>query len=294
MLGVVWSWVAALWWRGEARLGPGAGQKVRLVNDVVTAIARFRDGRKTQYSNRSNGIWSILTGSFPGSFSGRWDNTASIHLLAAERGFELLSPEGMSSNAGLKKTKLFDKSRFEYDSQRNTYRCPAGKTLHYVHKSRDRHGLGFSHFRAVDCQECPLRAQCNKAKGNRTINRYDHEAAKEALRQKMQQPQAKAKYCTRQTTVEPVFAETKGVQGYVRYRRKRMRGVRLEHSLHSCAHNLRRALRIKLPWTRHDGSGGAWAGRSSDDRSSGPSRPPIWRRPMPGMHANRARRRPGR
>lgn len=221
-------------------------------------------------------------------------NTGSIHALAAERGFEVLSPEGTTSNDGLKKTKLFDKTRFEYDCETNTYRCPAGKTLHYVHKGRDRHGLAFSQFRARDCGECPLRAQCNKAKGNRTLNRYDHEGAKERLRQKMQRPEVRAKYRKRQTTVEPVFAETKAVQGYVRYRRKRIRGVRLEHSLHSCAHNLRRALRIKLPWTRHDGSGSASARRPADGRSRSPSRAPFWRRPVPGMLADRPSWLPGR
>lgn len=188
-------------------------------------------------------------------------NTGEIHNLAEERGFELLSPEGATSGGDArKKSKHFDKSRFTYHAATDTYTCPASHLLVRHHKTNDR-GRPLVSYVAVGCDGCPLRAQCTSGKGNRAISRYEHEAAKERLREKMQDPQVLAIYKRRQVTVEPVFAETKGIQGFTRFRRRRMRGVRLEHSLQCAAHNLRRAIRIKLPWTRHGASGAATASR---------------------------------
>ena len=65
---------------------------------------------------------------------------------------------------------------------------------------------------------------------------------REAMREVMGQPGARAEYRRRQGMVEPVFASLRQKQGLGRFRRRGLAGARLEFSLHVLAHNLGRAV----------------------------------------------------
>ena len=181
-------------------------------------------------------------------------NTGGLHELAQNKGFELLAPAS-STDQSAKGGKYFGKDRFAYDRDADCYRCPAGRILIRHRAHSDAKGRQIIDYRAPDCAQCPFIEQCIRGNNNRTICRYEHEHAKEDLAAKMTQPEVKGRYGRRQVMVEPVFAETKLIQGLTRFRRRRARGVALEHSLHCCAHNLRRALRIKIPSTRRGAKG---------------------------------------
>jgi len=182
-------------------------------------------------------------------------NNATAHEVAHKHDLELLSPEGSTRNGGRRKTRRFDKSEFSYDSDRDVYVCPSGRELVRKRRSKDWEDRRYTLYRSNDCRGCELREKCLAGKGNRSVARYDHDDATDALREKMKDPEVYARYKRRSVMPEPVFGELRGCQGYVRYRRRRLDGVRLEHALHCAAHNLRRAIRIKLPWTRHASAG---------------------------------------
>ncbi|MDD3329041.1 MAG: transposase, partial [Zoogloea sp.] len=66
----------------------------------------------------------------------------------------------------------------------------------------------------------------------RTIQRTAGQALKEALRQVMAQPGARRAFAQRKAMVEPVFSALRERQGLNRFRRRGLRGVRLEFRLH--------------------------------------------------------------
>ena len=96
------------------------------------------------------------------------------------------------------------------------------------------------------CSDCALRDRCYSAKGTRRIVRRIPRLLtgepKEALREVMKHPQARAAYSKRKAMVEPVFSYLSGVMNVRRFRRRGLEKVRLEFSLYAAAYNLGRVL----------------------------------------------------
>ncbi|MCP4640966.1 MAG: IS1182 family transposase [bacterium] len=170
-------------------------------------------------------------------------NSAEVLAGAIAKGIDLLCPEGKTHGDGCweKKGRYFTKARFEYDSDADTYRCPNGMQLHFYQRCHDK-GQAVRRYRCDDCAGCPIRNRCTSSVHGRTIKRYQGDEAKEALREVMRHPEARALYRRRQGWVEPVFGEIRSSQGLNRFRRRGHVGVELEWSLHAAAHNIRRML----------------------------------------------------
>ncbi len=162
-----------------------------------------------------------------------------------EREIELLCPEGQSQGASWNKQseKYYPKSRFQYDAQRDCYRCPQGQELVRLseYKGNEQYP-GYVQYGTSACEACEQRSRCTKSARGRRIKRYAEDAAKEVLREKMATPEARERYLKRQGMVEPVFSQLKGRQGLRRFRRKGLKAVRCEFSLHAMAYNLSRAM----------------------------------------------------
>jgi len=165
--------------------------------------------------------------------------------IAEQRNFELLCPEGRTNRDGdynKKSKKQFPKSSFKYDAETDTYECPAGEKLSRVSSGKaSKNRPAFTIYGARVCGDCKLREQCTKAKNGRRISRYEGDAAKEALRAKMADPDTQKLYRKRAGMVEPVFSEMREKQGLNRFRRRGKAKVRLEFALHVAAYNLGRA-----------------------------------------------------
>jgi len=73
----------------------------------------------------------------------------------------------------------FPKTEFAIDLEKMEVRCPAGQTTNDYQSAGEGEGKRFQ-FDAVTCQNCPLRAQCVRGQGPRTISIQ----AEEALQQK--------------------------------------------------------------------------------------------------------------
>lgn len=163
----------------------------------------------------------------------------------AQRDIELLCPEGQSQGEDWNKTsaKYYPKSQFVYDPDTDSYRCPQGHRLSRTgaYKGNAQHA-GYTLYATSACASCDHKAACTKRSRGRQIKRYAGDEAKDALRAKMQQPQARERYVKRQAMVEPVFSHLRYQQGLNRFRRKGLSGVRLEFSLHAMAYNLSRAV----------------------------------------------------
>lgn len=162
-----------------------------------------------------------------------------------QRGIELLCPEGQSLGEDWNKQsdKQIPKSRFIYQADDDSYLCPNQQILTRRHTcSGGKRGRAYTVYACDACNDCPLKSQCTRGEGGRTLKRYASDDKKDALRRKMTQPEQRQRYRQRQAMVEPVFSQLRGRQGLNRFRRKGLAGVKVEFALHAMAYNLGRAL----------------------------------------------------
>lgn len=170
-------------------------------------------------------------------------NGAGTITVAAKRDIELLAPEGRTlpgETATHKQSdKQIPKGEFRYEAASDSYRCPAGHSLHRLAACSE-----YAVYGGAPCADCPMRARCTKGAEGRQIKRYPCDAAKEAMRATLADPAGRARYNKRAGMVEPVFAHLKENQGLRRFRRRGLAKVRLELMLHLAAYNLSRAVAL--------------------------------------------------
>ncbi len=121
-----------------------------------------------------------------------------------------------------KKHKTFSKENLHYNQEEDCYVCPMGQKMSKTHQSKRTteagHTQHLSHYQAQNCEGCPLRGQCFKAKGNRSIERNQNlERHKERTRELLLSEKGKQKRKKRTADVEPVFAHLKHNHGFRRF-----------------------------------------------------------------------------
>src|SRR6266478_1225848 len=152
-------------------------------------------------------------------------------------------PEG---NGKLEKQGRFSRKDFSYDSDADTYRCPAGELLHPT-KGRWQNTSGRVEIRYLSrkatCGSCPLRARClNPKVPYRTIARWEHEDVLERHRARMQS--AGELMRRRSAIVEHPFGTLKCRAGYRHFLLRGFNKVRGEWSLMALCYNFTRVLNI--------------------------------------------------
>jgi transposase len=134
------------------------------------------------------------------------------------------------------KLKIFSEDRFEYDSQSDTYRCPAGnqlrpKSLHHNRQSRD-----YAASKKV-CAVCDLRECCTKNKSGPTIKRHLRQEELDRMREASRSAKARRDIKTRQHLMERSFA--RGTRyGYDRARWRGLWRVQIQEYLIAAVQNL--------------------------------------------------------
>lgn len=137
---------------------------------------------------------------------------------------------------------LYGKEAFHYDTEADTYRCPAGETL--VRKQIHR-ASRLIYYRTDACAGCLLKSQCTRGK-QRTVTRHFDEAAFERMAERLAaHPEAMAK---RRAIVEHPFGSLKcRVLGNGRLLLRHLAGARTEMALAILAYNFRRASNLLGP-----------------------------------------------
>lgn len=134
---------------------------------------------------------------------------------------------------------LFDRTKFTYRAESNTFLCPAGQIL--VRKQLSRKDRVVIYAGQPDvCGSCALKSQCTTS-SRRLVTRHLHE---EAL-QRMQQRATPEAMRLRRSTVEHPFANLKyRIFGHPRFLLRGLRGAQTEISLAVAAYNLKRMRNI--------------------------------------------------
>lgn len=100
-----------------------------------------------------------------------------------------------------------------------------------------------SHYQAKNCEGCPMRSQCFKAKGNRSIEgNHKLEMYKERARELLLSEIGIQRRKQRSADVEPVFAQLKHNNGFRRFSLKGLQKVELKFGLMALEHNLRKKI----------------------------------------------------
>ena len=146
-----------------------------------------------------------------------------------------------------KKHKPFSKENLYYNREEDFYVCPMGQRMHKTHQSQKTTEAGYtqilSHYQAKNCEGCPLRGQCFKAKGNRSIERnHNLERHKQRTRELLLSETGIQKRKQRTADVEPVFAQLKHNNNFRRFSLKGLEKVELEFGLMALGHNLRKKI----------------------------------------------------
>jgi hypothetical protein len=124
--------------------------------------------------------------------------TGEFQARLAEAGIESKCKTQPSTAAG----GLFTKDAFDVDLDTDIVTCPNKKTAN-IRRNKD--GSGTAEFGTV-CPNCPLRAQCTKAAGGRTITVGRHERRLAEARQRQADPDWAADYRVTRPKVERKLA----------------------------------------------------------------------------------------
>ena len=174
-------------------------------------------------------------------------------LALKDKGIDFIGPmgEGVSQSAGQMKRRGVDPSFypevFHYDAVRDTYRCPAGKSLR-PHGEEKRPGRTNYQYRAsaVDCQRCIFKEKCcpqNTTMG-RTIVRGIDDPTVAAHKEKMETEEAKQIYRQRGTVAEFPNAWIKEKIGLRQFRLRGLMKVGMEILWACLSYNIQQWIRL--------------------------------------------------
>ena len=176
---------------------------------------------------------------------GTIDNFLVCHDLGVQAHFPDL---GEFSTKRKERLKIFSEDRFEYDSESDTYRCPAGnqlrpKSLHLNRQSRD-----YAAPKKI-CAACDLREQCTKNKSGRTIKRHLRQEELDKMREASRSSKAKRDIKMRQHLMERSYA--RGTRyGFDRARWRGLWRVQIQEYLISAIQNIEILLKYGHPLKR--------------------------------------------
>jgi transposase len=134
---------------------------------------------------------------------------------------------------------------FGYDADKDEFICPNQKRLLYLYTGSYKSDNGYEsnrrHYECKECQGCPLKSQCTKAKGNRRIQisfklmEYRRQARENLTSEQGQKLREK-----RSVEVETVFGDIKHNMGFRRFHLRRIGKAKTEWGLVCIAHNMRK------------------------------------------------------
>ena len=134
----------------------------------------------------------------------------------------------------------FDRADFIYDTDKDAYECPAGKSLTY-HFTNEQDGKTLHNYWTNECQDCVIKHRCTTGK-ERRIRRWEHEGILERVQKRLDDDPGKIPLRSR--TVEHPFGTIKAWMGATHFKMKTLKHVATEMSLHVLAYNMMRVITV--------------------------------------------------
>lgn len=136
----------------------------------------------------------------------------------------------------------FDKSKFQFDAERDVYVCPRGEVLPF--QRIDKAGGNDKAYdrRVYRChnRQCPVRGHCTEDKGGRTIKRSPYDPAYERQLERNTKTESRTLLSLRKEIVEHIFGIAKSVDRFERFTMRGLDAAQAQWALVCTAINLRK------------------------------------------------------
>lgn len=215
---------------------PGNAGDASVAQDLIDDLVSTGDDRAAeQHDDRAGAAETVQ----PTVYGDNAYGTGEFHEYLADHNINSRCKTQQPTAAG----GMFTKADFTIDLDADTVTCPNGVSTP-IRRNSD--GDGTACFGQA-CADCPLRAQCTKAEGGRTVSvgRYERRLAN--ARTQQQDPRWVADYRATRPKVERKLAHL--MRRRHGGRRARMRGttkIDADFNLLAAAHNLARLARLGL------------------------------------------------
>lgn len=138
---------------------------------------------------------------------------------------------------GKRKTNGYSARDFHYEVGAGTVTCPQKQQLDFTREALQK-GQMIKQYRCR-VKDCPVAALCKDKKGRRVIEVWPHTAAVQAMRQRLEQPQAQEQLSKRGRIIERHFGHIKQHDGFRRWTVRGAENVRTQWALLNLTMNLR-------------------------------------------------------
>ena len=217
----------------------------------------------TQYSLHQTTADTVTLASHLDSFEAQYQRQSEEIVADAgygsEQNYELMEGKGIVSYVKYnyfhmeqkrkQQTNPFLVQNLFYNAQEDFLVCPAGQKLTFRNHAERTSTNGYisqvSIYQAQRCEGCPMRGQCHKAEGNRTIE-INHRLAYLKAQAKERLLSEKGLYhrSKRPVEVEAVFGQLKSNNKFNRFTMRGLEKVDIEFALMAIAHNLRKWVKM--------------------------------------------------
>jgi len=169
-----------------------------------------------------------------------------------EQRFEFLIPYGSYVQEQTRKYKkdIKNAKNWTYVEEDDCFICPNGMKVTFKKyqnkKNQSGYGQSFKIYECEDCTDCPLKAQCTKAKGNRQVHwNTIFEEMKAKAKAALECEEKTAIYAQRKVEVESVFGHIKGNRSFRRFSLRGLDKVNVEFGIVALAHNILKVAGIR-------------------------------------------------
>jgi transposase len=172
--------------------------------------------------------------------------------------FDFLMPYGgyMKEKTRRYKKDIRHASNWTYEEHDDRFVCPNGRYVRFKKYQTKKSASGleqsFKIYECEDCRDCPLKANCSKAKGNRQVHwNTIWEELKAKAKKALDDDEKSAIYARRKVEVESVFGHIKGNRSFRRFSLRGLEKVHTEFGIVALAHNLLKVAGIRLATFLH-------------------------------------------
>ncbi|MBS3682293.1 IS1182 family transposase [Ornithinibacillus massiliensis] len=169
-----------------------------------------------------------------------------------EQRFEFLIPYGSFVQEQTRKYKkdIKNAKNWTYVEEDDCFICPNGMKVTFKKyqnkKNQSGYEQSFKIYECEDCTDCPLKAQCTKAKGNRQVHwNTIFEEMKAKAKAALECEEKTAIYAQRKVEVESVFGHIKGNRSFRRFSLRGLDKVNVEFGIVALAHNILKVAGIR-------------------------------------------------
>lgn len=135
--------------------------------------------------------------------------------------------------------------KFEYDEEKDEYRCSEGKPLVLLQRNKLKKKSLTNVYRGIECQDCRLKDQCTKSKKGRLVHRYINQKWRDNYKERMQSKLGKSKMSLRRQLVEHPFGTMKYLMGKIPLKLRGLEKVKTEINIYTTVYNLKRLINIE-------------------------------------------------